>query len=398
MTRHMRTGQPGVELIKSFEGFHARAVPTGPSGWVIGYGHTKAARAGLKVRHADAEAVLREYDLPPIERAIEQAVLAPLNQNEFDALASFVFNIGCKAFEASAVLAHLNAGERLQAAEAMTAWRVAEINGEVVLIDALVRRRAAESALFLTTPGARVLAPTAKITPLFDQTTIPAGLLRAAIPLAEDTEDQDDLFGGEAEPVLSPLGIDEDEDDLRPGRIEPRDMLRPTATEEAARAVTERLTRILGEPPLTEPPAVPRIDEPTPDEIARAISALADPIEELAPVETETPPAPNGEIAIDDLAPVDIDPASIEAAIEREKAYAASSDVGALSIALYATMLLLGVVLTAFGLSGVFAALSRFGAADAGQQWTSFGLTLLGGLLTVMAVYFAAKSRFWEQN
>jgi lysozyme len=63
------------------------------------------------------------------------------------------------------VLRHINEGAYLQAAAALEMWRRAELDGEGIVVDALVRRRAAEKALFLKPaagqhPGARsVLHP-----------------------------------------------------------------------------------------------------------------------------------------------------------------------------------------------------------------------------------------------
>ena len=144
-----RTSGAGVELIKSFEGFRARATRLPDGSWIVGFGHTAGAREGLRVTRADAELVLRHHDLKPIEDLIGQRVLTPLTQNEFDALVSFAFNIGPQAFLESNVLALLNSGERLQAAEGMTAWRKAKVDDEVRVVDALVRRRADSLALWL---------------------------------------------------------------------------------------------------------------------------------------------------------------------------------------------------------------------------------------------------------
>ncbi len=142
MALPMRTSGVGVELIKSFEGFRARATRLPNGAWIVGFGHTASAREGVRVTREDAELVLRHHDLKPIEALISERVLTPLSQNEFDALVSFVFNIGPEAFLESNVLALLNSGERLQAAEGMTAWRKGRVDGEVRVVDALVRRRA----------------------------------------------------------------------------------------------------------------------------------------------------------------------------------------------------------------------------------------------------------------
>ena len=156
MALPMRTSGAGVELIKSFEGFRARATRLPDGAWIVGFGHTASAREGLRVTRADAELVLRHHDLKPIEDLINERVLTPLTQNEFDALVSFAFNIGPDAFLESNVLALLDSGERLQAAEGMTAWRKGRVDGDVRVVDALVRRRAAEKAMFLEHPSGRI--------------------------------------------------------------------------------------------------------------------------------------------------------------------------------------------------------------------------------------------------
>mgnify|MGYP001389589267 CR=1 FL=1 len=71
------------------------------------------------------------------------------NQAQFDALVSFAFSVGAEAFERCQVLRRVNAGQWVAAACAMDAWRKSDIGGELEIIDALVRRRAAEKALFL---------------------------------------------------------------------------------------------------------------------------------------------------------------------------------------------------------------------------------------------------------
>lgn len=153
MASHMRTSRAGLELIKQFEGYrpHDQELPDGR--YIVGYGHVRADKGEDRLNKAEAEALLREHDLPKFEMLVENSVLAPLNQNEFDALVSFAFNIGAKAFVKSDVVAYLNSGNRLAAAAAMDVWRKARIGGRVQIIDALVRRRASEKALFLTAPG-----------------------------------------------------------------------------------------------------------------------------------------------------------------------------------------------------------------------------------------------------
>ena len=155
------------DLIASFEGFRTRAVRTPDGHWTLGFGHTATAREGLTVTRTEAEDLLR-WDLLPIVDTVRQVALTPLTQNQFDALISFAFNIGIENFRTSDVLKFLNQGQPVAAALSMHAWRRAAVNGRVLTIDALVRRRAAESAMFLETVGARPAAPTSVIRPQID--------------------------------------------------------------------------------------------------------------------------------------------------------------------------------------------------------------------------------------
>jgi GH24 family phage-related lysozyme (muramidase) len=167
------------DLIASFEGYRARAARAPDGRWTLGFGHTATAREGLTVTRNEAEDLLR-WDLLPIEDTLRQVAFMPLSQNQFDALTSFAFNIGLENFKTSNVLKALNQGEPVTAALAMHAWRRARVNGQVLTIDALVRRRAAEAALFLETAGARPAAPTSVIRPQID--TALTDLTRAPPP------------------------------------------------------------------------------------------------------------------------------------------------------------------------------------------------------------------------
>ncbi|WP_065383146.1 lysozyme [Hyphomonas sp. ND6WE1B] len=272
MALPIRTSGAGVELIKSFEGFRARATRLPDGTWIVGYGHTAGAREGLRVTRADAELVLRHHDLKPIETLIGESVLTPLTQNEFDALVSFAFNIGPKAFLESNVLALLNSGERLQAAEGMSAWRKGRVDGEVRVVDALVRRRAAEKALFLEHPSGRIPVPGALLRPQFDPGAALAMSRERAVVIEARTEDG------------------------RTSAAPPRPVSE-SAAQAAARAVGERMTKLLGdEAERTASPEATDTSVPTADEITRAVSALAEPdgVGEELPDDTviEARPAP----------------------------------------------------------------------------------------------------------
>jgi GH24 family phage-related lysozyme (muramidase) len=146
-----RVSQSGLALIKNFEGFAAEPVALSDGRWLSGYGHVSQERPQPE-EPAAAEARLLQA-LAPIEARLSTIVLAPLDQSQFDALASFALSIGVEAFERSEVLRRLNAGEPIAAADAMGAYCAGVLGGDgPQVFDALVRRRAAEKALFLALP------------------------------------------------------------------------------------------------------------------------------------------------------------------------------------------------------------------------------------------------------
>lgn len=369
MARTMRTSQAGLDLIKQFEGFRPRAVALEGSGHVIGYGHTRAARADLRITPSDAEAILRDYDLPPVEEAIRSHVLAPLSQNEFDALAAFVFNIGIERFLSSEVIERLNAGAKLDAAEAMSAWRRARIDGRLIVVDALVRRRAAEQALFLRLPDGPVPVTSAVIRPELD--TASAILKPAGQAVEIDTS--------------SGIAVIEEEDaplptiERREGESEP---------EAAARAVSERLTRILGESndALVQDSAP---DSPSVEAITAAVSALA---EAEADDDRLSPEAPDGDTPlIDDLEPVDLPEAPPIGVPTGQKVGRVSWG----SVLLFALAAFSGALIAAWGFDHLVRPAGQ--ASPPGleaQLYSGPFAILLGGLIFVIMVYYLMRALF----
>ena len=147
----MQTGKAGLELIKSFEGLGLKAYLC-PSGVLtIGYGHTGKVRGSkitlqTTITSEEAETLLKE-DLTRFEKAVDSLVKVPLNSNQFDALASFVFNIGINAFSGSTLLKLLNSGDYKGASQQFKRWIYG--NGKKAL-EGLVKRRTAEEKLFNT--------------------------------------------------------------------------------------------------------------------------------------------------------------------------------------------------------------------------------------------------------
>lgn len=143
----MKLSRDGARLIESFEGFRSSAYRDAIGVWTIGYGSTKGVNASTpNMTRSQAEArLMREVDAT-YGKAVNSLKL-PLNQNQFDALVSFVYNVGTGGISPSTQVGkHLRKHEWQAAADALLAWDKA--GGKPLA--GLTRRRHAERALFLT--------------------------------------------------------------------------------------------------------------------------------------------------------------------------------------------------------------------------------------------------------
>jgi lysozyme len=255
--RH-RVTRAAIDLIKAFEGYRRAAARLPDGRWTIGYSHTLTAREGAEVSEKDAGALLA-YDLIAIAHSVNEWTYAPLTQNQFDALCAFAFNVGLERFRGSSVLRHVNEGQYLQAACAMDLWRKADFEGERIIIDALVRRRAAEKTLFLMPVDGWVPAPSAMLRPSIDF-DIAAMQPRQTPAVLTASLNGLEALAERMPPPAAPS----------------------TATQRAAAAVAERLQTIVQDEP---PPAA------GPQEIPQPVSPEAPPGEALASA-TERSPLP----------------------------------------------------------------------------------------------------------
>ena len=137
-----KIGQAGLALIKQYEGCRLAAYRCAAGVWTIGYGHTAGVHSGMTITQAQADAYLRQ-DIAKFEGYVNNPAYVPitanLNQNQFDALVSFAFNLG------AGNLRKLCKG-RTAAQIARTMPNYNKAAGKVLA--GLKRRRAAEQALF----------------------------------------------------------------------------------------------------------------------------------------------------------------------------------------------------------------------------------------------------------
>ncbi len=153
----MRVSKHGREFITAHEGEVLRVYldPVGLPTMGVGHLLTDEEKSKYPVGSVITRGVSQEFlerDLRRFENAINNLVKVPLNQNQFDALVSFAFNVGEANFKRSSVLRHLNAGLYAKAAEALLAWNKSK--GKVLA--GLTRRREEERELFLQSSGADV--------------------------------------------------------------------------------------------------------------------------------------------------------------------------------------------------------------------------------------------------
>jgi lysozyme len=132
-----------VTMIKGFEGFSDTPYPDA-DGWSIGFGHYMGPFPTMQNITMKQAEILLSQDMGEAENAVSNYVKVPLTQNQFDALTSFVYNVGTGNFASSTLLRKLNAGDYAGAAEEFKRWNKSQ--GKIS--NALVARRAKEQAVF----------------------------------------------------------------------------------------------------------------------------------------------------------------------------------------------------------------------------------------------------------
>lgn len=135
--------QEAVDLVKQFEGLYL-SVYLCPAGVpTIGYGHTAGVALGQTITAEQAEQFLTT-DLTSAAASVDRLVKVALTPQQRGALASFVFNLGAGNLQDSTLLKLLNGGDYAGAAGEFGKW----VHADGKVLPGLVRRRAAEAALF----------------------------------------------------------------------------------------------------------------------------------------------------------------------------------------------------------------------------------------------------------
>ena len=148
----------GLEKLIEWEGFKTEVYKDSAGLPTIGVGHLltkdelrsgKISIGGKDVKYADGltenqVTALLQQDIVSRETAVRNLVRVPLSQNQFDALVSFVFNIGRQAFQNSTLLRVLNDGRYQEVPDQLDRW----VYSGGKKVDGLINRRRNEIALW----------------------------------------------------------------------------------------------------------------------------------------------------------------------------------------------------------------------------------------------------------
>lgn len=143
-----KLGPEGEKLIKDFELLRFEAyMPTPFDRPTIAWGHTLDVKMGDVVDTVRAQEMFIE-DTADAINCVNRNVTTELTQTEFDALVSLCFNIGCYNFKSSTLVRKLNNDDFEGAAKEFAKWNKQRMDGKLVVLNGLTKRREAERKLF----------------------------------------------------------------------------------------------------------------------------------------------------------------------------------------------------------------------------------------------------------
>ncbi len=146
----MAISNQGLNFIKNWEGCKLKTYICAAGKPTIGIGHVLLPGEDKKFKDGITEEFAEQMflsDVKPREASIRSVVRVPLNQRQYDAIVSFVFNIGVQAFKTSTFLKRLNERRFIEASNELLRW-CKDDNGKV--IKGVLNRREAERKLFLS--------------------------------------------------------------------------------------------------------------------------------------------------------------------------------------------------------------------------------------------------------
>lgn len=148
MTTKMTMSEAGYKFLESLESFRAEAYKDEAGKWTIGYGRTENVKQGDKVDEKTALQDIRIH-VSKIEDFLNEAIKVPLEQNQFDALVSFVYNVGISAFHNSQLMQMLNHKCYDTVPYQMKRWKYITVKNGKQESMGLINRREREADLWM---------------------------------------------------------------------------------------------------------------------------------------------------------------------------------------------------------------------------------------------------------
>jgi lysozyme len=141
----MKLSKVGANLIKKYEGCRLKAYKCPAGVWTIGFGHTGNVKEGQVITQVQADDLFNK-DVQRFVDGVNKLVKVDINQNQFDALVSFAYNLGVGALKKSTLLQYLNKKQFDKAAKEFDRW----VKADSKVYKGLQNRRNSEEALFVT--------------------------------------------------------------------------------------------------------------------------------------------------------------------------------------------------------------------------------------------------------
>lgn len=138
-------------LVAQFEGFRANAYQDQTGRWTIGYGRTENVNPTCTTT-IEAESDWTKARLGWLEERIDRMAGRDMKSNQMAALLSFAYNLGLAALERSTLFSLVQAGQWLPASLEFEKWSKAKVDGQLVTVPGLLKRRQAERQLFTSEP------------------------------------------------------------------------------------------------------------------------------------------------------------------------------------------------------------------------------------------------------
>lgn len=157
----MQLSKAGSDFIKSYERFMSNPYRDAVGVWTIGFGNTYyedrrkvsgSDKPISEVRASELKQNIINMDFAPAVNLLfaDEIARGQINQNQFDALLSLAYNIGTRGLAGSSVYKNIKRGNMQKAADSFLAWNKGRVNGRLVEIRGLTRRRNDERAMFLS--------------------------------------------------------------------------------------------------------------------------------------------------------------------------------------------------------------------------------------------------------